>query len=84
MCVSVYFQTHSSHPLHNCYTTMQVDLLPRDMSADRVRTWVRDESRLRGLRGLDTRDVHLISCKTGLGVSALMKKVSNIDLCIQQ
>ena len=53
----------------------KVDLLPKDMNMERVRAWVRDECRHRGLQGMEMRDVHLISCKTGLGVSALMKKV---------
>ncbi|KAG5175010.1 P-loop containing nucleoside triphosphate hydrolase protein [Tribonema minus] len=52
----------------------KVDLLPKDMARDRVRGWVKDECRLRGLRELEMKDVHLISCKTGSGVPSLMKK----------
>jgi hypothetical protein len=53
----------------------QVDLLPKDMSRDRVRTWIKDECRARGIRNMEMKDVHLLSCKNGYGVAALMKKV---------
>jgi hypothetical protein len=58
-----------------CYVHTQVDLLPKDMSRDRVRTWIKDECRARGIRNMEMKDVHLLSCKNGYGVAALMKKV---------
>lgn len=52
----------------------KVDLLPKDMSRDRVKTWVRDECRYRGLPFIESRDIHLVSCKSGFGVAVLMRK----------
>eukprot|EP00953_Heterococcus_sp_UTEX-ZZ885_P001988 1588-Heterococcus_DN1.PRE.5 len=61
-----------------------VDLLPKDMSRDRVRTWIKDECRARGIRNMEMKDVHLLSCKNGYGVAALMKKVREraLDLAV--
>ncbi|CAM9940117.1 unnamed protein product, partial [Discosporangium mesarthrocarpum] len=52
----------------------KMDLLPRDLSKDRVRQWVRDKCRENGLRNMETKDVHLISCVTGYGIAALLRK----------
>ncbi|CAM9856179.1 unnamed protein product, partial [Phaeothamnion confervicola] len=48
---------------------VQADLLPRDMQPERVRVWIKEECRRRGMDNVEARDVHLLSCKTGNGDS---------------
>ena len=39
--------------------------------------WVRDKCREAGLPGMEMNDVHLVSCKHGVGIGPLMRKVTN-------
>lgn len=39
------------------------------------RQWVRDKCRESGLPDMEMRDVHLVSCKHGVGIAPLMRKV---------
>jgi len=59
----------------------KLDLLPTDISPTRVRQWVRDEAErhIPALRrqGIRMDDVYLVSCRTGLGVGALLASARN-------
>ncbi|CAM9163867.1 unnamed protein product, partial [Ectocarpus sp. 12 AP-2014] len=52
----------------------KVDLLPKDLKRQRVTKWVRDKCRESGLPDMEMRDVHLVSCKHGVGIPPLMRK----------
>eukprot|EP00903_Cladosiphon_okamuranus_P021077 g19362.t1 len=52
----------------------KVDLLPKDLKKQRVTKWVRDKCRESGLPNMEMRDVHLVSCKHGVGIASLMRK----------
>eukprot|EP00667_Euglena_gracilis_P002491 EG_transcript_2487 len=51
----------------------KVDLLPSDADLHRIRLWVWVECKRLQLRQLTLDDIYLVSCKSGLGISALLK-----------
>ena len=56
----------------------KADLLPSDFSEDRVRVWVKQELEKVGMKDVGTRDVHLVSCKTGHGVKPLLRAMKTL------
>ena len=51
----------------------KADLLPSDFSEERVRIWVKQELEKVGMKEVNTRHIHLISCKTGANVKPLLR-----------
>lgn len=56
----------------------KADLLPADFSQDRVRIWVKQELEKVGMTDVSTRDIHLISCKTGNNVRPLLRSMKQM------
>jgi len=50
----------------------KADLLPPDVDLARIRRWVWSECKRLNLRQLRESDIHLVSCKTGFGITALL------------
>ena len=58
----------------------KVDLLPLDAKKGRVQDWVRDACRnaIPALSEIKLDDIHLVSCRTGDGVSALVRSARDL------
>ncbi len=52
----------------------KIDLFPKDVKFSRVQHWVKRECRNRGLHDITVGQVHLVSCKTGFGVSEALRR----------
>ncbi|CAM9421408.1 unnamed protein product, partial [Heterosigma akashiwo] len=50
----------------------KVDLLPKDLSRDRVITWIHNETKRLGF-GIPRKHISLVSCKTGAGVDRVVR-----------
>ncbi len=52
----------------------KIDLFPKDIKFSRVQHWIKQECRNRGLHDITAGQVHLVSCKTGFGVSEVLRR----------
>ncbi len=56
----------------------KADLLPSDFSEERVRIWVKQELEKVGMKDVNTRNIHMISCKTGGNVKPLLRAMKTL------
>jgi len=56
----------------------KADLLPSDVSEIRVKSWIKHELDAIGVKDTNTRNIFLVSCKTGLGILPLVKEMKKM------